>query len=118
MRPRLLSRIVAALAALALLLTLGAQGMHAAAMATMSSEMSVATMKADAAPGGCTICDGSDKVTAAQCQPMCAPAPAVLPLVGTVSQGFLPESFEGQNLTCAGRTGTPEPHPPKPAALV
>ena len=86
-------------------------------MASMTNGMSMA-MTADGSLGKCPPCDASGKNGAMQCQPVCAPSLAVLPGTGTDSHVLLLECFEAQNLTLIGRTGAPEPHPPKSAALI
>ncbi len=120
MRPTLLRRFVAGLAALALILTMGVQGMQAAAMVTMKSDMSMSmTAASEAASDKCTNCDGSEKSAITQCQTasICAPSVAVLPMTEAISVNSQPVRFGAENVIVDGRTGTPELHPPKPAAL-
>ena len=116
MRLKLLRRIVASVVALAFVVALGLEGVRAAAMAGMTNDMSMA-MTTDAPPGMCPPCDASGKNAAMQCQPVCAPSLAVLPTIGTGPRAMLLEFFEAPNFNLIGRTGTPEPHPPKAAAL-
>ncbi len=119
MRPTLLRRFVAGLVAFAFIVTPGVQGMRAAAMAPMKSDMPMSmTAASDTAPGTCANCDGSGKGADMQCQPVCAPSVAVLPVAESISGLSQPARFESENMTFDGRTGTPEPHPPKSAALV
>ena len=118
MRPTLLRRLVAVLAAFALIVTLGLQGMQAVAMATMKSDMSLSMIAPpDAA---CAKCGGSHKGAIMQCQPVsvCAPSIAVLPVAEAILRLAPPALFEAENMAFDGRTGRPEPHPPKTAALL
>jgi hypothetical protein len=117
MRPTLFRRFAAGLAAFAFILTLGLQGMQSAAMATMKSDMS---MSLGGASGKCANCDGSEKGAVMQCQTVsiCAPSIAVLPMAESISADAEPTRFEAENTSFDGRTGTPEPHPPKSAALL
>lgn len=116
MRLTSLRRIVAGLAALALVLTLGWQGMHAAAMASMQTDR-VTADATDASGNGCPLCNDPGTNAAMQCQPICGASVAILPIAGAAASVSLPERFEAQNLICFGRTGAPEPHPPKAAGL-
>lgn len=121
MRPTLFRRFVAGLAAFAFIVTLGLQGMQAAAMATMKSEMSMSMMApSDDGSGVCTNCDGSGRNTAMHCQTVsiCTPSIAVLPIGGSISVDSHAARFEAENMSFDGRTGTPELHPPKSAALL
>lgn len=119
MRPTLFRRLVAGLAAFAFILTLGLQGMQVAAMATMQSDMSMSMMAAsDSAAGMCANCDGSGKGAATQCQPGCALSLAVLPVAASISLFSQPVHIDAENVSFAGRAGTPEPHPPKSAVLL
>lgn len=120
MRPTLFRRFVAGLAAFAFILTLGLQGMQAAAMATMKSEMSMSlTGASDNASGNCANCDGSEKGAVMQCQTVsiCAPSIAVLPMAESIAADSEPARFEPENLSFDGRAGTPELHPPKSASF-
>lgn len=119
MRPTLFRRFVAGLAAFAFIVTLGLQGMQAVAMATMKSEMSMMA-PSDAASSVCTNGDGSGKGAAMHCQTMsiCAPSVAVLPMAESISVDSEAARFEAENMSFDGRTGTPELHPPKSAALL
>lgn len=121
MRPTLFRRFVAGLAAFAFILTLGLQGMQSAAMATMKSEMSMSLAGvADNASGTCANCDGPEQGAVMQCQTVsiCAPSIAVLPMAESISADAEPARFEAENTSFDGRTGTPELHPPKSAALL
>jgi hypothetical protein len=112
-------RFVAGLAAFALLLTLGLQGMQAIAMATSKGEMSMSmTPDRDASSGDCTNCDGPGKGAAIQCPPMCVPPVAVLSMSQPIGGLSPPAPFEAANMTRDGRTGTPELHPPKPTRFL
>jgi hypothetical protein len=117
MRPTLFRRFVAGLAALAFIVTLGLQGMQSAAMATMKSEMS---MSLGGASGNCANRDGSEKGAVMQCQTVsiCAPSFAVLQMAESISADSEPARVEAENTSFDGRTGRPEPHPPKSAALL
>lgn len=115
----LFRRLVAGLAAFALIATLGLQGVQAAAMATMKSELSMSMAASpDAASGDCADCGDADKGTVMQCQPVCAPSVAVLPASESILSFARPVQFEAETTILDGRTGTPEPHPPKSAALL
>lgn len=119
MRPMLLRRFVAGLVASAFFMTLGLQGMHAAAMApmAMSGEMHWSMVApSDGASGVCANCDGSGKAMTTLCQPACASAVAVLPAVASISCVSQAAHSAAENRTREGRTGRPEPHPPKFAA--
>jgi hypothetical protein len=119
MQASLMRRFVAAFAISALILTLGVQGAHAAFMATMKSEMSLSMASpSDAAFGKCANCDNSGKSAVVQCQAVCALSVAVLPDSKPVLCVSQPARFEAENVTFDGRTGTPEPHPPKSFALL
>jgi hypothetical protein len=119
MRPTLLRRIAAVLAAFALIVTMGLQGMQAAAMVAMKSDMSMSTAApSDSAAVKCANCDNAEKGTVAQCQTasICAPSIAVLPIGASISIASEPAGFEAEDVSFDGRTGMPELHPPKTAA--
>ena len=119
MQPTLFRRFLSGLAAFALIVALGLQGMHGAAMAAMKSDMSMSmTAPSDSVPGMCADCESSNKRVSMQCQPVCAPSPGVLPVAVSISCLSQPAHFEAENVMFDGGTGTPEPHPPKFAALL
>ncbi len=119
MRPTLFRRLVAGLAALAFMVTLGLQGMHIAAMASTKGDMAMSmTSPSGAHAGTCADCRDPGKRTVMQCDPICTPSAAVLPVAEPISHHSQPALFDAENLTFDGRTGTPEPHPPKPAVLI
>jgi len=125
MRPTLFRRLVAGLVGFAFIATLGLQGMQAAAMVTMKSDMSMsiqasAAMSSDDGYSKCANCEGSGQAAAMQCQPVsiCTPVVAVLPTTEPISVAGEPARFEAENVSIDGRTGTPELHPPKSAVLL
>ncbi len=117
MRLTSLRQIIAGLIALALVLTPGWQGVHATAMASMQTDRS-AVFAADASASECPLCNDLGASGVMQCQPICTAPVAVLPIAEAAATVFVPERFDAQNVSCFGRTGTPEPHPPKAAALI
>lgn len=119
MRPTLLRRFIAGLAALALIVTMGVQGVQAVAMAAMTSDMSMSMAAPTDTAGKCTNCEGSEEGTVMHCQTvsMCAPSVAVLPMAAPISVQSLAMQFEAETMSFDGRTGMPELHPPKSAAL-
>lgn len=121
MRPTIIRRTVVALMAIALIVSMGAQGMQAAAMATMGTDTPISlTAPMDNASGLCTNCEGPQKGGAMQCQTVsvCAPSIAVLAMAELILRKSTAVRFEAEAMSFEGRTGTPEPHPPKSAALL
>ena len=118
MRPTFFRKIVAGLAAFALVVALGLQSVHGVAMAALHGNDAVAAMTMNASAGNCGQCDSSHESTVAHCQPICAPSVAVLPVSEAIARMSLPAYFEVQDVTRVGRTGVPEPHPPKSAPLL
>lgn len=118
MRPIFFRRIVAGLAAFALVVAMGLQSVHGIAMAAFHGNDAVAAMTMNASVGNCGQCDSSGDSTATHCQPICAPSAAVLPVSEAIARMSLPAYFEVRDVTRVGRTGVPEPHPPKSAPLL
>jgi hypothetical protein len=115
MRRILLRRVVAVLAALTFITTLGLQGMHDIAMAAMKSE-AAPTATTKAGPGECAQCEDSGPSAKAQCHLICAPSLAVLAAPEAVPHASMPAVFAPQDVSWNGCVNAPEPHPPNPAA--
>lgn len=107
--------------AIALIVSMGAQGMQAAAMATMGTDTPISlTAPMDDAPGMCMNCEGSKKSAAMHCHTVsiCAPSIAVLAIADPILRQSSAVRFEVETMSFDGRTGTPELHPPNFAALL
>jgi len=78
------------------------------------------TAPMDHASGMCTNCEGSQKGAAMHCQTVsvCAPSIAVLVMAEPILRQSSAVRFEAEAMSFEGRTGAPEPHPPKSAALL
>lgn len=120
MRPTFMRRIVVALVALALIVSMGAQSMQAAAMMAMGAEASMPmAVPMDNPSGMCTNCEGSQKGAAMHCQSVsaCTTSIAVLVMAESILCQSSAVRFEAEAMSFDGRTGTPELHPPKSAPL-
>lgn len=118
MRPSFLRRVIAGLAALAFVVALGLEALHALTVAASKIDESAVTMATDASVDYCGQCGSSSDGTATDCRPICAPSVAVLPLGEAIERMSLPGFFETRDMTRVGRTGAPEPHPPKSTSLL
>lgn len=116
MRPSLLRRVVAGLAALALLVAPGLEAAHVAHAMSPNID-AIAAVALEASASDCELCDTSGESTATRCQPICAPSVAVLPAGESITHLSLSVSFQAEDMMRIGRMGAPEPHPPKSIQL-
>lgn len=95
-------------------LGVGLQGMLGANMAAQVTGMA---MSSDEQPAGCGACDDHEGIAPSDCYQMCVGFVAVVPAEALAAMTIMTMIPLGRGVAVAGRTGPPEPYPPRTFAM-
>lgn len=92
--------------------------LHGLLAADMAAQMTAMAMSDDGQASGCGACGGNDGMAPSDCSQMCVSFVAVVPpdaSAGVPLPAVIPRD---RTASVAGRTGPPEPYPPRSFAMV
>lgn len=87
---------------------------HGLLAAEMAAKMTVAAASEESHSSGCGACGGDGGMAPSDCTQMCAGFVAVMPADVPAAAPILETVPLGRAAGVTGRTGPPEPYPPKP----